>query len=124
MSRKILFVDDCSTTLVLEQVLFAKHTDYTLMTARDGREAIQIAVADPPDLILMDATLPNMDACRKMRKIPELQRIPILLVTAGGEPSNIENGFANSNHDMDKPRNWHGLFDMVDTYLTSHSVNR
>lgn len=108
----------------MQQVLFAKHTDYSLITARDGREAIQMAVADPPDLILMDATLPNMDACRKMSKIPELQRIPILLVTAGGEPSNIENGFASGDSDMGKPLNWHGLFDMVDTYLTSHSVNR
>jgi|SRR6476620_2487915 CheY-like chemotaxis protein len=123
MSRRILFVDDCSTTLLMEQVLFAKHTDYTLITARDGREAIQKAIADPPDLILMDATRPNVDACREMRKIPELQRIPILLVSNGGEPSNIESGLASGN-DLGKPLNWHGLFEMVDTYLTSHSVNR
>ena len=108
----------------MEQVLFAKRTDYNLTTARDGREAIQKAIADPPDLILMDATLPNMDACREMRKIPELQRIPILLVSNGGEPSNIENGFAGGNDDLGKPLNWHGLFEMVDTYLTSHRVNR
>jgi two-component system cell cycle response regulator len=124
MSRRILFVDDCSTTFLMEQVLFAKRTDYNLTTARDGREAIQKAIADPPDLILMDATLPNVDACREMRKIPELQRIPILLVSNGGEPSNIENGFAGGNDDLGKPLNWHGLFEMVDTYLTSHSVNR
>ena len=108
----------------MEQVLFAKRTDYNLTTARDGREAIQKAIVDPPDLILMDATLPNMDACREMRKIPELQRIPILLVSNGGEPSNIENGFASGNVDRGKPLNWHGLFEMVNTYLTSHSVNR
>ncbi|HEX9254810.1 MAG TPA: response regulator [Candidatus Angelobacter sp.] len=124
MSRKILFVDDCSTTLLMEQVLFAKRTDYNLTTARDGREAIQKAIVDPPDLILMDATLPNMDACREMRKIPELQRIPILLVSNGGEPSNIEDGFASGKVDRGKPLNWHGLFEMVNTYLTSHSVNR
>ena len=124
MSRKILFVDDCSTTLLMEQVLFAKRTDYSLTTARDGREAIQKAMADPPDLILMDATLPNMNACREMRKIPELQRIPILLVSNGGEPSNIEDGFASGNDGLGKPLNWRGLFEMVNTYLTSHSVNR
>jgi CheY-like chemotaxis protein len=124
MSRRILFVDDCSTTLLMEQVLFAKRTDYNLTTARDGREAIQKAIADPPDLILMDATLPNVDACREMRNIPELQRIPILLISNGGEPSNTENGFASRNDDLGKPLNWHGLFEMVNTYLTSHSVNR
>ena len=107
----------------MEQVLFAKRTDYNLTTARNGREAIQKAITDPPDLILMDATLPNVDACREMRKIPELQRIPILLVSNGGEPSNIENGFASGNG-LGKPLNWHELFEMVNTYLTSHSVNR
>jgi CheY-like chemotaxis protein len=123
MSRKILFVDDCSTTLLMEQVLFAKRTDYNLTTARDGREAIEKATTDPPDLILMDATPPNVDACREMRKIPELQRIPILLVSNGGEPANIGNGFAGGG-DLGKPLNWHGLFEMVSNYLTSHSVNR
>jgi len=124
MSRKIVFVDDCSTTLLMEHVLFAKRTDYNLTTARDGREAIEKAIEDPPDLILMDATLPNMEACREMRKIPELQRIPILLVSYGGEPSNIDNGFAGDSADRDKPLNWHGLFEMVNTYLTRHSVTR
>jgi len=124
MSRKIVFVDDCSTTLLMEHVLFAKRTDYNLTTARDGREAIEKAIEDPPDLILMDATLPNIDACREMRKIPELQRIPILLVSNGGEPSNLENSFASDNVDRGKPLNWHGLFEMVNTYLTRNSVTR
>ena len=44
----------------MEQVLLAKRTDYNLTTARDGREAIEKAIADPPDLILMDATPPNV----------------------------------------------------------------
>ena len=124
MSRKILFVDDCSTTLLMEQVLFAKRTDYNLILARDGQDAIQKAVVDPPDLILMDATLPNIEACREMGKIPELQRVPILLVSNGGKPSNTENGFASGNDDLGKPLNWHGLFEMVTTYLTSRSVNQ
>ena len=108
----------------MEQVLLAKRTDYNLTTARDGREAIEKAIADPPDLILMDATPPNLDACREMRKVPELQRIPILLVSNGGLPSNIGNGFAGGNYDLGKPLNWHGLFEMVNTYLSSHRVNR
>jgi len=108
----------------MEQVLFGRRTDYNLTTARDGREAIEKAIEDPPDLILMDATLPNIDACREMRKIPELQRIPILLVSNGGEPSNLENSFASDNVDRGKPLNWHGLFEMVNTYLTRNSVTR
>ena len=108
----------------MEHVLFAKRTDYNLTTARDAREAIERAIEDPPDLILMDATLPNIDACREMRNIPELQRIPILLVSNGGEHSNIEHGFASGNVDSSKAPNWHGLFEMVNTYLARHSVTR
>lgn len=124
MNRKILFVDDCSTTLLLEQAVLARRANYNLIRARDGWEAIQKAVAERPDLILMDGILPNMDACREMRKIQELQRVPILLVTRVGGPSNIE-GFADGHNDgLAKPLNWRALLEMVDTYLTSHSVNR
>jgi len=125
MSRKILFVDDCSTTLLLEHVVFARHADCNLIRARDGEEAIQKAVTEQPDLILMDGTLPNMNACREMRKIQELQRVPILLVTRVGGPSNIENGLASErNDDLAKPLNWRDLLEMVNTYLTRHSVTR
>jgi DNA-binding response OmpR family regulator len=125
MSRKILFVDDCSTTLLLEQVAFARRADYNLIRARDGWEAIQKAVIERPDLILMDGILPNMNACHEMRKIQELQHVPILLVTRVGGPSNIENGLASErNDDLAKPLNWRDLLEMVNTYLTSHSVTR
>jgi DNA-binding response OmpR family regulator len=125
MSRKILFVDDCSTTLLLEHVVFARRADYNLIRARDGEEAIQKAVTEQPDLILMDGILPNMNACREMRKIQELQRVPILLVTRVGGPSNIENGLASErNDDLAKPLNWRDLLEMVNTYLTRHSVTR
>jgi DNA-binding response OmpR family regulator len=125
MDRKILFVDDCSTTLLLEQVAFARRADYNVIRARDGWEAIQKAVAERPELILMDGILPNMNPCREMRKVLELQHVPILLVTRVGGPSNIEDGIAGQrNDDLAKPLNWRDLLEMVDTYLTSHSVNR
>ena len=125
MNRKILFVDDCSTTLLMEQVLPAKQTDYTLIRARDGWEAIQKAEEERPDLILLDGVRQNVDACREMRKIPELQRVPILMITRVGGPSIIENGPPSAlNDDLSKPLNWRVLLEMVDTYLDSHSVSR
>lgn len=124
MSRKVLYVDDYSTTLLMEQLLFAKPTDYNLITARDGWGAIQKAVSERPDLILMDGILPNMDACREMSKIQELQRVPIFLITSGKQPPIIENGFASGSMDLAKPLNWRKLLEMVDIYLTTHSVNR
>ena len=104
--------------------MFARRADYNLIRASDGWEAIQKAVAERPDLILMDGILPNMDACREMRKIQELQGVPILLVTRVGGPSNIEGVAGGPNDDLAKPLNWRNLLEMVDTYLTSHSENR
>jgi twitching motility two-component system response regulator PilH len=124
MSRKVLYVDDYSTTLLMQQLLFAKPTNYNLTTARDGWEAIQKAVAERPDLILMDGNLPNMDVCREMSKIQNLHHVPIFLITRGNQLSNIENRFTSGTMDLAKPLNWRKLLEMVDTYLTSHSVNR
>ncbi|HLK07004.1 MAG TPA: response regulator [Candidatus Angelobacter sp.] len=124
MSRKVLYVDDYSTTLLMKQLLFAKPTNYNLVTARDGWEAIQKAVSEQPDLILMDGIQPNMDACREMSKIQKLQRVPIFLITNGNKLSNIENRFAIGARDTAQPLNWRKLLEMVDIYLTSHSVNR
>ncbi len=124
MKYKILFVDDCSTSLLMEQLLLANCTDCHLIRARYGWEAVQKAATEQPDLILMDGTLPNMDACRQMRKMENLQRVPILMVTSVGGP-NIEYGFDNG--DNDNPATslkWRGLLEMVNTYLASHSVNR
>ena len=125
MDRKILFVDDCSTKLLMDQVLRARQTDCNLIRARDGWEAIQKSEAEWPDLILMDGIRQNMDACREMRKIQKLQRVPILLLTRFGGPSINENGLAGTlTDDLAKPLNWRVLLEMVDTYLASHSVNR
>lgn len=125
MKYKILFVDDCSTNLLMEQVLLANPTDCNLIRARHAWEAIQKAAAEQPDLILMDGTLPNVEACREIRKIDNLQHVPILMVTTFGGPSNIESGLSSGcNDNRATSLKWRGLLEMVNTYLASHSVNR
>lgn len=123
MHHTILLVDDSSTTLLMEQMLFAKYTKYNLILARDGREAVQKALAEEPDLILMDVIMPNMDgfsACREMRKIQKLKRVPIILVTSRGEPDNVETGFASGCNDyLTKPIDGRELLEMVGAYLES-----
>src|SRR5215471_877724 len=125
MNHKILFVDDCSTTLLLEQMRFAGRSDYNLELARDGQEAIQKAVREQPNLILMDATPQNVESCREMRKIEKLKRVPILLVSSAGEPSPIENGIPDSvGNDQTAPLMWKQLFEVVDTYLAGRGTAR
>lgn len=122
MSQKILIVDDSMTALLMQQAVFSRYPQYNLVTARDGREAIQQALQERPDLILMDVIMPNMDgfsACREMRKREELRRIPIILVTSRGEACNVEEGFASGCSDyLTKPIVEKELLRMVNTYLT------
>ena len=68
---------------LIEMALRAK--DYTLLKATDGEEALDVAIRAHPDLIVMDIQLPKMDGLevtRKLRQMPEFNRVPILALTA------------------------------------------
>jgi putative two-component system response regulator len=57
----------------------------TVVTARDGQEALEIAFHEPPDLVVMDVNMPRLDgfgACRALKEDVRTHLIPVLLVTA------------------------------------------
>ena len=94
--RKILLVDDSSTTRMLEQMILRKG-DYDVVCAADGAEAVVKAAQVQPDLILMDAMMPKMDgyeAVKRIREHEELRNTPIIMVTTRSEAANVEKGFA------------------------------
>jgi CheY-like chemotaxis protein len=105
--KKVLLVDDSATALMIEQMLLSRK--YDIVVARDGREAVEKAVAERPDLILMDVMMPNMnglEATRAIRGLPEIKDIPIIIVTTRGENENVEAGFASGCNDyVTKPIN-------------------
>lgn len=120
MDHKILFVNDCSTTLLLEQMRFDGRSNYNLIFARNGSEAIQKAMSEQPNLILMDATPQNLEACREIRKIENLQRVPILLVSSAVEPWSIGNIPGNkANSEQTSPLMWNQLIEGVNSYLAT-----
>jgi len=120
MDHKILFVNDCSTTLLLEQMRFDGRSNYKLIFARNGSEAIQKAMSERPSLILMDATPQNVEACREIRKIENLQRVPILLVTSAVESWSIGNTPGNrANSEQTSPLMWNRLIEGVNSYLAT-----
>jgi two-component system, cell cycle response regulator DivK len=66
---------------------------FIAITAKNGREGIQTAVAQKPDLILMNSVMPEMDgweATRILRANPETKDIPILASTAMFRPSDLK----------------------------------
>ncbi len=119
--HKILLVDDSSTTLLIEEMMLRQHTQYELVLARDGKEAVEKAIAEQPNLILMDVIMPRMngfDACREMRRHEALRKVPIIMVTSRGESYNIEQGFESGCNDyVTKPIDGAELVEIVNGYL-------
>ena len=84
MKEKILIVEDNPLhTKLIVMVLRAK--GYTLLEATDGEEALDIAMREQPDLILMDLNLPKMtgfEVTKKLRENPTFSHTPIIAITA------------------------------------------
>jgi len=68
---------------------------YKVTCAGTGEEALKVARAEVPDLVLLDLMLPGLDGlevCRQLRKDPGTDSIPIIMLTAKGEESDIVAG--------------------------------
>lgn len=92
--KKIMLVDDAPTILMMERMILGK--DYDLVMAADGMEAVEKALCEKPDLILMDVVMPRMDgftACHELRRQEQTRDIPIIIVTTRAEGENMETGF-------------------------------
>ncbi|HEY0079175.1 MAG TPA: diguanylate cyclase [Pyrinomonadaceae bacterium] len=80
----ILLVDDEPVNLALiKRRLELEH--YKVVTAENGREAVERARAVSPDLIILDVMMPVMDgleACRRIKQIPETSHIPVIFLSA------------------------------------------
>ncbi|HZH77296.1 MAG TPA: response regulator [Archangium sp.] len=118
--KKILLVDDSRTVLLMHQLLLADR-GYELLTARDGEEALEKALAARPDLIFLDVIMPGMDGfetCQALRAHETTRDIPIIMVTTSGEPQNIQRGFDSGCTDyITKPFNDNELLDKLERYL-------
>lgn len=84
MAEKILIVDDDVQTLRLVGLMLERQ-GYKILAASNGTQAIGMAIAEHPDLILLDVMMPDIDGytvARTLRKEPETISIPILMFTA------------------------------------------
>jgi CheY-like chemotaxis protein len=118
--RKILLVDDSATTHMWIRMILNK-SDYDMVSARDGQEGVERALAERPDLILMDVVMPRMDgfeACRQLRAHPATRPTPIVMVTTRSEAKNVENGFTSGCSDyITKPIDSLELLSKVRSFL-------
>ena len=96
MKKKILLVDDTQTVLMSEKMMLAGQ-GFEISMAKNGVEAIEVVTADPPDLILLDIMMPEMNGiefCRRVKENPETRAIPVIMVTTKGEQEKVEESFA------------------------------
>jgi adenylate cyclase len=88
---RILVVDDTAQNRrLLEAVLSARGHEVT--GAASGREALDLIAAEPPDLVLLDIVMPEMDGyevCRILRADPSTQMLPIIMLTSSGEQDKV-----------------------------------
>ena len=83
MPRVLYIEDDPNNRLLVRRILMAE--GIAVDEATNARDGITMAAANPPDLILMDISMPDMDgltATGRIRQIPEIAHLPIVALTA------------------------------------------
>jgi len=120
MPKKVLIVEDNEDNRELV-VKVLRNKGYEIVQAADGEEALEKAVAERPDLILLDISLPKLDGyevAKRLKSMEEFQEIPIIAFTAhamkGDREKVIVAGFEGY---ISKPINVRELPDQVRSFI-------
>ena len=120
-TKKILLVDDSSTSRMTARMLLGGNEAYVLTSACDGEEGVEKAIAEVPDLILMDIEMPRkngIEACRLLKQNETTKNIPIVLLTMRGEEPFVSQAYASGCNDfLTKPVNEQKLATIIRKYL-------
>jgi putative two-component system response regulator len=92
--HSILVIDDTPANLSLINQLLREH--YRVKLANNGSRGLELAFANPPDLVLLDIMMPEMDGyevCRQLKAHPKTAHTPVIFLTAKIEAADEEMGF-------------------------------
>lgn len=117
---RILVVEDDHDQRQLITTLL-ETAGYQVTEAADGAEALRVAVADPPDLVVSDCSMPTMDGfemCTRLREVPAFEQTPVVFLTMLDAPENVSKGYTSGGVDyVCKPVNRTELLYRVGTHL-------
>lgn len=117
--KKILIVEDVD--LNLELLVQLLEDEYELVTAGDGEQGVAVAIAERPDLILMDMSLPVVDgweATRRIKATDGLNNVPIIALTAHAMAGDREKALeAGCDDYLTKPLDDELLYEKLDYFL-------
>ena len=93
---------------ILQLVVFRlERSGYAVLQARDGEEALELALAHTPDLAVLDVMMPKLngfEVTRRLRATEATSRMPIIILTARAQDSDVQEGFdAGANDYLRKP---------------------
>jgi len=81
---------------ILELIAFTlRFAGFDVLLAVNGIEAVELAVAEQPDLIILDVRMPRMtgyEACRQLKENPRTSTIPVVFLSAKGQETEIQQG--------------------------------
>lgn len=109
-SKRILIVDDSASSILWARTILAQ-ARYEVLVSVGGREGVEAAIAERPDLILLDASMPGMngfEACRALRADDATATVPIIMVTARNSKDEVTEAYRSGCSDhvtkpIDKP---------------------
>ena len=90
--KQVLIVDDSEESVVFLSEILEEH-GYPYRVARNGKEAIKAMRESRPDLVLLDVMMPQKGGVavfQDMKKDPELEKVPILIITGASEATGVD----------------------------------
>jgi DNA-binding response OmpR family regulator len=125
---RILVVDDNADLLQMIRMLLEERGGHEVMLSAEGEDGLAKARANPPDLAIIDVMMPGMngyEVCRQLRRNPATAQIPIIVLTARGQPVDREAALAAGADDyIAKPVTMAELLERVNRLLTSRIARR
>ena len=122
---RILYVEYNDDNIYVIKNRFAR-VGFTVLVATDGEQGVMMAVAERPDLILMDLELPGVDgweATRRIKSQPQTRHIPVIALSAHAMPGDRETALAAGCDDFDtKPVEMPRLLSKVRALLSKEKV--
>jgi CheY-like chemotaxis protein len=125
---RILYVEDNDDNVYMLKLRFELLDDFELLVAEDGEAGCAKAIAENPNLILMDLDLPVVDgweASRRLKNNPATRDIPIIALTAHAMSGSREKALAAGCDEFDtKPVDFDRLMQKINSLLGSKKPDR
>lgn len=122
----ILVVDDEVGALTLIGIMLERG-GFEVLKARDAYAALEVLETHTPDLIILDVMMPGMNGielCRRVREMPATAEIPIVMLSARGDPASVDAGLeAGADDYLQKPILHHDLLTKIRKMLDLQSVD-